>query len=88
MPFIYLFIYSPKGNVAVNVKRDNAFLKEVIPKCEFFYFKYYLPALYSMDTSTNCENYCDKNNKQHSSTLNSVQRSFTGVDVSNMSNLK
>ncbi|XP_058467359.1 uncharacterized protein LOC131440258 [Malaya genurostris] len=41
-----LFLYSPKGNLNVEVRRDDEFLSVLIPKLQNFYVQYYLPALY------------------------------------------
>lgn len=42
-----LFLWSPvkNGSYCVNVKRNEVFLKEVIGKCEHFYYNDYLPKL-------------------------------------------
>lgn len=44
-----LFIYSPVPNGCVNITvvRNEEFLKNVITKCEKFYFQCYLPALHN-----------------------------------------
>ncbi|CAL1671882.1 unnamed protein product [Lasius platythorax] len=40
-----LFVYSQHDCVLVNVFRNEQFLKTVIPKIEYFYFKYFLPII-------------------------------------------
>lgn len=39
------YVYSPRGSVLVQVKRDDSFLREVIPKLEWFFFRHYFPAV-------------------------------------------
>lgn len=39
-------VYSQDQCVIVAVKRDEAFLWELIPKMEYFYFKFFVPALF------------------------------------------
>lgn len=67
-----LFIYSPSGSCIVRVDRDEDFIKTVILKCEEFYFKYYLPLLYS----TRINQTLSENDKQLKST-------FTGKNIVN-----
>ena len=48
-----LFIYSPveNGSFCLVVHRNETFIKQVIMKCEHFYFKNYLPSLYVKKTA-------------------------------------
>lgn len=41
-----LFVYSQDQCVIAAVKRDEAFFWELIPKKEYFYFKFFVPALF------------------------------------------
>lgn len=40
-----LYVYSPKHSVIVHANRDDAFLWDLIPKLERFYFKFFIPSL-------------------------------------------
>lgn len=68
------FVYSPIKNasVIVQVNRDEQFIQEIILKSEWFYFKHYLPALYTeyMHNNNNCNDF--------------QERSFTGKDILNL----
>lgn len=70
-----LFIYSPviAGSVTVPVHRNDHFIKGIILKCELFYFKHYLLALYTEFISNNNNNDCKDLQK----------RSFTGKNIIN-----
>ncbi|XP_049274699.1 uncharacterized protein LOC125759691 [Rhipicephalus sanguineus] len=38
------YVYSPKGSKCMEVRRDDSFLEEVVPKLEWFFFRHYFPA--------------------------------------------
>ncbi|KAM7297551.1 uncharacterized protein ISCGN_022702 [Ixodes scapularis] len=40
-----LYVYSPKGSECVKVMKDMPFLKKVVPKLEWFFFRHYFPAV-------------------------------------------
>lgn len=65
-----LFVYSPvkNGSCLVQVYRNEIFLKDVILKCENFYFKHYLPALHvTINKEKSVTNNSNKENEQHTS---------------------
>ncbi|CAN7948593.1 unnamed protein product, partial [Ixodes pacificus] len=39
------YVYSPKGPECVTVMKDMPFLKKVVPKLEWFFFRHYFPAV-------------------------------------------
>ncbi|KAL1509246.1 hypothetical protein ABEB36_004012 [Hypothenemus hampei] len=71
MTMCNLFVYSPvkNGSVTVQVNRDEQFIKRIILSCEYFYFKHYLPALYTTrykndNKALNKRNFTGKNYKK------------------------
>ena len=40
----HFFVYSECDSVHIIIEKDKEFLAEIIPKIEYFYFKYFLPA--------------------------------------------
>ena len=71
-----LFIYSPvpDGSVCIEVLRNDKFIKEVISKCETFYFQDYLPKL--------CIKAMQEDQRNQLKTKEEA-RCFTGLDISN-----
>lgn len=39
------YVYSPKGSECVSVMKDTSFLKKLVPKLEWFFFRHYFPAV-------------------------------------------
>lgn len=73
-----LFVYSPvkNGSICVQVHRNENFLKEVIIKCESFYFQHYLLSLAVQVTA-------EKAQKKEPRTMTQNETRFTGKDISN-----
>lgn len=67
-----LFIYTPaqNGSVCIPVKRNEIFLSNTVIKCEEFYFKNFLPALFQKMEMCNSK----QTNKQTRKTITTTRK--------------